>query len=357
MIKITKKAALPRNREILIQALAIVFALVFAGLVIAVIGFNPLLVYWNIIDGSVGSGIKIQQTIIKAIPLVIASMGISVAFKMKFWNIGGEGQIMMGAFGATLVALNIPETVPSFFALLLMMVAGILLGSVWAFIPAAFKAKFGTNETIFTLMLNYIAIKFVTYLQTGPWRTEDSQGFPKIESFTANEILPRVFGVHAGSILALLSIALVYVFMNHTKKGYEIAVVGESLETARYAGMNIKAIIIASMVISGGLCGLAGAIQASAVAKSLTYGISAGIGFTAIITAWMGKLSAPVVAVVCVFFAMLLQGGNAIQVAMQVPASVADLIQGVILFFVLGSEFFLRYNVSFRKTETKKEVA
>lgn len=355
MVKITKKAALPKSREILIQVLAIVLALVFAGLVIALIGFNPFLVYWNIIDGSIGSGIKIQQTIIKAIPLVIASMGILVAFKMKFWNIGGEGQIMMGAFGATLVALNIPETVPSFFALPLMMITGIVFGSVWAFIPAAFKAGFGTNETIFTLMLNYIAIKFVTYLQTGPWRAEDSQGFPKIATFTDNEVLPRIFGIHAGWILALLSIVLVYIFMNHTKKGYEIAVVGESLETARYAGMNIKAVIITSMVVSGGLCGLAGAIQASAVAKSLTYGLSAGIGFTAIITAWLGKLSAPVVAVVCIFFAMLLQGGNAIQVAMQVPASVADLIQGVILFFVLGSEFFLRYNVSFKKAE--KEVA
>ncbi len=357
MVKITKKAALPRKQEILIQVLAIVLALVFAGIVIAIIGFNPFLVYLNILDGSVGSGIKIQQTIIKAIPLLIASMGILVAFKMKFWNIGGEGQIMMGAFGATLVALNMPETVPSFFALLLMMVAGIFFGAVWAFIPAAFKAKFGTNETIFTLMLNYIAIKFVTYLQTGPWRAEDSQGFPKIETFTENEVLPRIFGVHAGWILAILSIVLVYVFMNHTKKGYEIAVVGESLETARYAGMNIKAVIVTSMIISGGLCGLAGAIQASAVAKSLTYGISAGIGFTAIITAWLGKLSAPMVAVVCIFFAMLLQGGNAIQVAMQLPASVADMIQGVILFFVLGSEFFLRYNVSFKKSENSKEVA
>lgn len=357
MVKITRKAALPRKQEILIQVLAIVLALVFAGIVIAIIGFNPFLVYLNILDGSVGSGIKIQQTIIKAIPLLIASMGILVAFKMKFWNIGGEGQIMMGAFGATLVALNIPETVPSFFALLLMMVAGIFFGAVWAFIPAAFKAKFGTNETIFTLMLNYIAIKFVTYLQTGPWRAEDSQGFPKIETFTENEVLPRIFGVHAGWILAILSIVLVYVFMNHTKKGYEIAVVGESLETARYAGMNIKAVIVTSMIISGGLCGLAGAIQASAVAKSLTYGISAGIGFTAIITAWLGKLSAPMVAVVCIFFAMLLQGGNAIQVAMQLPASVADMIQGVILFFVLGSEFFLRYNVSFKKSENSKEVA
>ncbi|MEG0157302.1 MAG: ABC transporter permease, partial [Anaerovoracaceae bacterium] len=302
MIKITKKADLPKRQELIIQVLAIVLALIFAGLVIWVMGFNPVKVYGNIINGSVGSEIKIKQTIIKAIPLIIASMGILIAFKMKFWNIGGEGQIMMGAFGATFVALNLPPSFPSPLALLLMALAGMLCGGIWAFIPAFFKAKFGTNETIFTLMLNYIAIKFVTYLQCGPWRAAESQGFPKIENFTPNEVLPNLFGVHIGWLIAVIVVVLVYFFMNHTKRGYEIAVVGESMETARYAGMNIKAIIITAMIASGGLCGLAGMIQSSAVAKSLTYGLSANIGFTALITAWLGKLSAPIVAIVCILF-------------------------------------------------------
>ncbi len=356
MIKLTKRGDLAKGRERMIQILAVLGALVFAGLVIGIMGFNPILVYLNIIDGSVGSLLKFQQTVIKAVPLVIASMGILIAFKMKFWNIGGEGQIMMGAFGATLVALNIPPTLSAWLTLPLMALAGIFFGSLWAFIPAFFKAKLGTNETIFTLMLNYIAIKFVMYLQNGPWRAEDSQGFPKIELFSANEVLPKVLNVHMGWIIAILVVGLVYVFMNHTKKGYEITVVGESLATAKYAGMNINSIIVTAMIASGGLCGLAGMIQASAVAKSLTYGLSANIGFTAIITAWLGKLSAPMVAGVCILFAMLLQGGNAIQVAMSVPASVADLIQGIILFFVLGSEFFLRYKLVFSGKNKVQEV-
>lgn len=357
MLKITKKADLPRKREAIIQIAAIILSLVFAGIVIAIMGFNPFDVYRNIIDGSLGSEMRIQQTVVKAIPLIIASMGILVAFKMKFWNIGGEGQIMMGAFGATLMALNLPETLPAPLMLLAMMLCAIICGSVWAFIPAFFKAKFGTNETIFTLMMNYIAIKFVTYLQFGPWKDPDGGGFGKVKLFTDNAVLPKLFGVHIGWVIALIAIALVYIFINHTKKGYEISVVGESLETARYAGMNIKSIIIIAMVISGGLCGLAGMIQASAVEKSITYTISAGFGFTAIITAWLGKLSAPIVGVVCVFFAMLLQGGTYIQTSMSVPAAVADMIQGIILFFVLGSDFFLRYKVSFVKSGPEKEVA
>lgn len=357
MIKITKKADLPKKQEIIIQIVAIALSLVFAGIVIAAMGFNPALVYYSIIDGSLGSEMRLQQTIVKAVPLIIASMGILIAFKMKFWNIGGEGQIMMGAFGASFMALNLPETLPAPIMLLCMMLAAILCGSIWAFIPAFFKARFGTNETIFTLMMNYIAINFVTYLQFGPWKDPDGGGFGKVRTFSDNAILPDFFGVHIGWIFALIATVFVYIFIVHTKKGYEISVVGESLETARYAGMNIKSIIIIAMLLSGGLCGLTGMVQASAVEQSITHTISAGFGFTAIITAWLGKLSPPLVAVVCVFFAMLLQGGTYIQTSMSVPAAVADMVQGVILFFVLGSEFFLRYKVSFGKEKRKKGVA
>ncbi len=358
MIKITKKTALPRRQEILIQIAAIILSLVCAGVVILCMGYDPLEAYYRILEGSVGTPMRIEETVTKVIPLTIVSMGILVAFKMKFWNIGGEGQIMMGAFGSALAALNLPDSLPAPLMLLCMMVSAVFFGALWAFIPAFFKVRFGTNETIFTLMMNYIAIKFVTYLQFGPWKDPNSGGFPKIEPFGANAVLPDFFGMHSGWILAVLSVVFVYVYMNYTKKGYEISVVGESLETARYAGMDIKAIIISAMIVSGGLCGLAGMIQTSAIEKTLTYTISGGYGFTAIITAWLGRLSAPVVALVCILFAMLLQGGSYIQVSMSLPASVADMIQGVILFFVLGSEFFMQYRISLRKkSSSKKEVA
>jgi simple sugar transport system permease protein len=206
-------------------------------------------------------------------------------------------------------------------------------------------------------MMNYIAIKWVTYLQYGPWKDPESKGFPKIADFEPNAVLPSLFGVHIGWIIALIMVALIYFFMNHTKKGFEITVVGESIETARYAGMNIKSIIIISMLISGGLCGLTGMIQASAIERTLTSALSGGYGFTAIITTWLGRLSAPIILAVCLAFAILLQGGAYIQISLAVPSSVADMIQGIILFFVLGSEFFLQYKLSFNHKLRDKEVA
>lgn len=357
MMKISKRADLPKKQEIIIRAAAILFSLVCAGFVIMILGYNPLVVFREIVLGAVGTEMRIQQTIIKAIPLLITSLGILVAFKMKFWNIGGEGQIMMGAFGASLVALNVPATVPAPLMLLMMAAVAVLCGGIWAFIPAFFKAKFGTNETIFTLMLNYIAIKWVTYLQYGPWKDPESQGFPKVANFTDNAVLPSLFGVHIGWLISIALVILVYIFLNHTKKGFEITVVGESIETARYAGMNIKSIIITSMLISGGLCGLTGMIQASAIERTLNASLSGGYGFTAIITTWLGRLSAPIIMLVCIAFAILLQGGTYLQISMAVPSSVADMIQGIILFFVLGSEFFLQYKVSLNHRLKNKEVA
>jgi simple sugar transport system permease protein len=244
--------------------------------------------------------------------------------------------------------------------LLLMAVASIIAGGLWALIPAAFKAKMGTNETIFTLMMNYIAIKFVTYLQYGPWRDPASAGFPKIPSFSENAVLPEFLGFHLGWVIALFCVAFVYIFMNYTKKGYEITVVGESIDTAKYAGMNIPSIVMIAMFVSGGLCGLTGMIQASAIEKTLVFGISNNYGFTAIITAWLARLNAVVTLFVCIAFAILMQGAAYIQLSLGVPAAVASIVQGVILFFVLGSDFFLSYKVRINKEElfnkTKGEV-
>ncbi len=355
-LRVIKRDAMTRNKEYAVRLLAIALSIVFAGVIMLLFGLDPLEIFRSLVVGSVGTQMRIKQTLIKAIPLCIASLGISVAFKMKFWNIGAEGQITLGAAAATFVALNLGEGVPKPLMLLLMAAAAVLAGGLWAFIPAIFKAKLGTNETIFTLMLNYIAIKFVMYLQYGPWIDPAAQGFPKIAMFSENAVLPNLFGVHIGWVIALILAGLVYVFINKTKKGYEISVVGQSVETARYAGMNISSIIVTAMLISGGMCGLTGMIQASAIEKSLVYGIANNYGFTAIITAWLARLNAAAILVVCVVFAMLIQGGAYIQIAMNVPSSVASIVQGTILFFVLGSEFFLQYKIG-RIPPMQKEVA
>lgn len=360
-LKITKRDDLPKNKAIFIRSAAVILSLICAGLVMLIFDLDPIKIYTEIIKGSLGTEMRIKQTIIKAIPLVITSLGILVAFKMKFWNIGGEGQIVMGAMAASFVALNFGDLSKPVL-LLFMAFASMLAGGIWAFIPAYFKAKMGTNETIFTLMMNYIAIKFVTYLQYGPWKDPGAQGFPKIAQFGDNAVIPSIFGVHAGWLIAIFLVVVVYFFINHTKKGYEITVVGESVETARYAGMNIKVIIITAMLISGGLCGLTGMIQASAIERTLTSGISMGYGFTAIITTWLARLNPIAVLFVCFLFAMLLQGGAYLQIAMNVPESVASIVQGSVLFFVLGSDFFLQYKVSLKSAVEKvsrknKEVA
>lgn len=351
-LSLKKREEIPAKKAWLIRIVAVVLSVLCAGLVILLLGFHPFVTFGEIIKGALGSKIRLTQTVLKAVPLTITTLGIIIAFKMKFWNIGGEGQIMIGALAASVVALNFPD-MPRGPLLLCMGIAAVIGGGLWAFIPAFFKAKMGTNETIFTLMLNYLAIKFVTYLQYGPWRDPDSKGFPKVADFTQNAVLPNVFGLHIGWIIALLLTVAIFLFMNYTKKGYEVSVVGESIDTARYAGMNIQSIIITAMLISGGLCGLTGMIQASAIEKTLTYSLSAGMGFTAIITAWLSRLNALASLFVCIAFAVLLQGGAYIQISMQIPAAVADMIQGILLFFVLSSEFFLQYKVNFHLKKAK----
>ncbi|MDR1272687.1 MAG: ABC transporter permease [Clostridiales Family XIII bacterium] len=341
---ITQRTGLSTRQSVTYRAIAILLSVVGTGLVLMLFGLNPVRVFGAIIEGSMGTPIRIHQMINSAIPLVISTLGIIVAFKMKFWNIGGEGQIVMGAFGAAFVAYRLPD-LPQPLLLLLMAVAAAAAGALWALIPAAFKAKMGTNETIFTLMMNYIAILFVTFLQYGPWKDPARAGFPRMPDFSPNAVLPNLFGNNIGWVIAMILTAFVYVFLSRTKKGYEITVVGESPETARYAGMNIPAIIIVAMAVSGGLCGLVGMIQASAIEKTLTATISAGYGFTAIITAWLARLNAIVALFVCVVFAMLVQGAAFIQLSLGVPAAVAGVVQGTILLFILGSEFFIQFKV------------
>lgn len=232
--------------------------------------------------------------------------------------------------------------------LLIMFCAGILGGGIWALIAAVLKGRWNTNETIVTLMLNYIALKFITYLQYGPWKDKEAMGFPKIPNFSPNATLPDVLGIHIGWIIAIILVIIVYIFMKYTKKGYEISILGESEKTAIYAGINIRKTMYIAIFLSGALCGIAGVIQASAVSRTLTADIAGGAGFTAIIIAWLSALSAPIIVVVSILFAALLEGASFIQTVFGIPEAVAQLIQAIILFFVLGSEFFTKYKINFK---------
>ena len=353
MLKIVKKEELSSNKALLLRVFAVIIALLASALIMLVIGYNPIEIFSNIIVGSTGTQHRLVQTINKAIPLTVLSLVIAVAFKMKFWNIGAEGQFYMGALGATFVALNFKD-LPMLILLPFMIIAAIVMGGLWCLFPAVLKSKLGTNETLVTLMMNYIAIKWISYLQYGPWKDPAAHGFPKIAKFTPNAILPDFLGVHIGWVIALVLALLIHLLLTKSKCGYEIAVLGENENTARYAGMNVNKILITGAMISGGLCGFAGMMQASAIENSLTYTLSGGLGFTAIITSWLARLSAPAIVVVSLLFSMLLQGGAFLQSSMQIPSAVSELLQGIILFFVLGSEFFISYKVvNERKGGTK----
>jgi len=342
--RIVKKAQTEKRKQSIIFVTALILAFVVSGLFLLFLNLNPFKVYLAMANGSLGSSYRLQQTLTNSIPLIITSLGIAIAFKMKFWNIGAEGQIIMGAFCSSYVALNY-SSIPQPLLLLIMFIAGFIGGAVWGFIPAFFKAKWGTNETIITLMLNYVALKWIIYLQYGPWKDPNALGFPKIPNFAENALLPKVLGVNIGWIIALILVALVYIFMNHSKKGFETAVLGESINTARYAGINVFRTIISAMILSGGICGLVGMIQTSGVNLTLSREITGGVGYTAIITAWLGALKPHWIVLVSFLFAALIQGSSYIQSAFGISAASAQLLEAIILFFVLGSEFFTRYQI------------
>lgn len=355
MLKIVKKTEADVRQKVLINIAGIVAALLAAALFLAVAGFNPLQVYISMVSGAFGSSYRISQTVINAVPLIILSLGIAIAFRMKFWNIGAEGQILMGGFLGSYFAYNFTQ-LPKPLLLLLMLLAGTVGGALWALLPAWLKVRFHANESITTLMLNYVALKWIQYLAAGPWKDPAASGYPRMPRFEEQAILPNLFGVHIGWVIALVLVVVVYLFLNYSKKGFEIAIIGESENTARYAGINIGRTALLAVCLSGALCGLTGIIQASAVNNELSSTLANGIGYTAIITTWLSGLSAPVIVLVCTLFAALTQGASYIQTAFGIPAAAASVLQALILFFVLGSDFFTKYKFVWQKqTHNAKE--
>lgn len=330
-------------RAALTRVLAIVLALVTGGLFLLAVGFNPFPVYGTMIAGAAGSASNLRETIKIAIPLCITSLGVTLAFKMRFWNIGAEGQISVGAVAASFFALTFPDW-PQPVLLLAMAAAGFLAGGLWGLVPAYFKARFNTNETLFTLMMNYLAIFFIQLMREGPWRDPKS-GFPKVPMFEKAARMPQVFGVHAGWIVALILVVLISIYLTRTKQGYELTVVGENENTARYAGMNVKKIILRTMFLSAAIAGLAGMLQASGADRTLTETVAGGVGFTAITVSWLSLLKPVAILIVSVLFACLEKGSGTIRSVYNISPSTSEVFQGIILFFVLGAEFFINYKV------------
>ncbi|GMO54587.1 MAG: ABC transporter permease [Termitinemataceae bacterium] len=347
MIRIVTLSETTPLKENITRIASCAAALAASSFVMALIGYNPFDVFGKIIVGSLGSAYRFRETINKAIPLCILSLGTAIAFRMKFWNIGGEGQFYLGAFGASCIAFTFPA-LPAALLLPLMFFTGAVCGGLWALIPCLLKIKFSTNETLVTLMLNYVALKWVSFLQYGPWKDPAGNGFPKMPTFSLNAVLPSFFGVHLGALIAITLAILLYILLSRSILGYEIDVLGESAATARYAGINVAAVMVSAVIISGALCGAAGMIQASAIERSLGDQLSGGLGFTSVITAWLARLNPLAIVVVTFLFSILIQGGNFLQSSLQIPSSISQVLQGIIIFFVLGSDFFIRYRFVFK---------
>jgi len=357
LIRLAKRDPLPGWKVWCIRIGSIVLALLLGALIMAAIGVNPLEAYGTILSGSLGKKTAIRQTVKIAVPLLGCSLAIAPCVKMRFWNIGAEGQITAGAIAASYFALYWIDKVPSWALILIMGVAGALAGGIWGLIPAYFKARWNTNETLFTLMMNYIVIGIVRWLQGGPW--EGRAGSQIIPQFDSAACLPRVLGVHCGWIIVVVLVILMHIYMNYTKQGYEIAVIGDSINTARYAGMNVGRIMMRTMFLSGAISGIVGFILVSGANGTLYDGVANGVGFTSITVAWLAQLNAFAMVAISALLAILTKGAETLQTRLAVPTSISDIITGILLFCMLGCEFFINFRLVFRtgKKTAEKEVA
>ncbi|HCT64874.1 MAG TPA: ABC transporter permease [Lachnospiraceae bacterium] len=346
-VRIAKRTDISSSKALLIRFVAVLLALITGGILVFTLGHNPIAVYADILTGSFATKTARAETIKIAVPLLGAAIAIAPAFKMKFWNIGAEGQIMAGAIAASYFALFQYDSMPKVVLLISMGIAAFVAGGLWGMIPAVFKAKWGTNETLFTLMLNYIILGVEKYLQNGPWKSPASS-FPKIAMFEKIARLPKVFGVHIGWIFVIIMVFAMFIYLRYCKQGYEISVVGESERTAKYAGMDVHKIIIRTMFISGAIAGFVGFILVSGSDYTLTESTAGGVGFTAITVAWLAKLNPFVMVIIAFILAILDKGSNTIQTNFKIPASASEVLTGIILFFMLGCEFFINYRLIFR---------
>ena len=357
LFHISKRDVLPWYQAMLIRGGAIVLALIVCALVTMLLtGENPISIYGTIFYGAFGTAGKSWVTFQNLAVLLGISLAVTPAFKMRFWNIGAEGQVLIGCLATAACMIVLGDKLSNGVLILVMLVAAIAAGSLWGFLPSFFKAKWNTNETLFTLMMNYIATQLAAFFII-VW--EVPKGAGKIGIINQNSEagwLPVIGGKQY--LLTILVVAvmtiLMYIYLNYSKHGYEIAVVGESQRTASYAGIKVERVIIRTMVLSGAVCGLMGLLLTAGTDHTLTTTIVGGRGFTAVMVSWLAKFNPIVMVFTSLLLVVLSRGASEISSVFSLNHSFADILTGIILFFIIGSEFFLTYKVSLRKS--KKEA-
>jgi ABC-type uncharacterized transport system, permease component len=330
---------------------AVVVALVIGAVVLAFVGGDPIRTYLHIVDAAFGDIGVLSDTLVKATPLILTGLACALAFRVRLWNIGAEGQFLLGAWGASAVVLwpILPAGAPAIVVIPAMMLAGALAGAVWGVIPGVLKARLGVNEIITTLMLNYVALAWIQFWVFGPW---SEGGFQQTVPFAREAWLPRLtdfadqfpvlagLTTHLGLVFALVATAVMYVVVSRTRWGYEMRLLGDNAGAARYAGIDIARYVIVVFAISGALAGLAGMSEVSGVVHRLQDRISPGYGFTAIIIAYLARLGPWRVVVASILFGALILAGREIQ-----PSGVPAMIQGIIMFCLIAADFLVRYRI------------
>ena len=357
LFHIVKRGALPWYRAWGIRILAILLALVACGILTTITtGINPLEVYESILVGAFGSQRKTWITLQNISILLLIALALTPAFKMKFWNIGGEGQVLVGGLAAGACMICLGDKMPNALLILCMVISSMAAGAIWGLIPAFFKAKWGTNETLSTLMMNYIATQLVAFY-TIVWEVPKGSGKIGIINQDSNAgWLPQVFGSKylLSILVAVVVTLLMYVYLNYSKHGYEISVVGESENTAKYVGIKVEHVIIRTMLLSGAVCGLAGLLLVGGINHTITTTLADGQGFTGVLVSWMSKFN-PLTMVLSSFLIIFMdRGAGEISTAFNLNHSYSDILTGIILFFIIGCEFFINYRLQFRQKASKE---
>ncbi len=353
-VRIVKRDSIPMWHGWLIRIIGLALALAVSAVVIyAIVRLNPLKVYSAMFEGNFGSEKRFWVTLRDMMMLLCIGIGLAPAFKMRFWNIGAEGQILVGGIATAAVMIYLGNSMPTWMLLVVSLAVSCVAGAIWGFIPAVFKARFGTNETLFTLMMNYVAIQLTSYF-VALWENPfGSNTVGIINQQTKAGWFPPLFGQQylLNVVIVLALTILMYIYLRYSKQGYEISVVGESERTARYVGIQVKSVVIRTMMISGAICGLAGYIAVAGASHTISTNTAGGSGFTAIIVAWLAKFNTFMMILVAALLIFLEKG--AIQIASQFNLNdfASKMITGIILFFILGSEFFTNYRLVFRGKE------
>lgn len=356
LFHISKRDTLPLPKALLIRGGILVLALVFCGLITTLLtGQDPIAVYRTILKGAFGSSRRIGVTFRNVAVLLGISLAVTPAFKMRFWNIGAEGQTLIGCLATTTCMILLGGKVPHALLIVISLAAALLAGAIWGFLPAFFKAKWNTNETLFTLMMNYIAIQLASYFII-VWEVPKGSGkIGIINQSTHAGWLPEIGNAYLLPIIVVgIVTVLMYVYLQYSKHGYEIAVVGESQRTASYAGIKVDRVIIRTMVLSGALCAMMGFILTAGIDHTLSTTLVGGRGFTAVMVSWMSKFNPFIMIASSLLLVTMDRGASEVASTLSLNHSFADILTGIILFFIIATEFFITYKVTLRKSSRKE---